>query len=125
MNVYKAFSTVPGRKEVLQSDTCLVSSGLYQLAMTVSKFSLSLPVSTGTKTDHLPQLGRRSEVIHVMGFSCAWHVLTCLSAALITSLSKLPAATASASFMILFSPSEYFRWIVFCFQTSSSTSKNY
>lgn len=41
MNVYKAFGTVPGRKEVLQSDTCFVSSGLYQLAMTVSKFSLS------------------------------------------------------------------------------------
>lgn len=71
MNVYKAFGTVPGRKEVLQSDTCFVSSGLYQLAMTVSKFSLSLPVSTGTKAEHLPQQGRCSEVMHVMGFSCA------------------------------------------------------
>ena len=55
MKVHKAFSTVPGRKEVLKSDRCLVSSGLYQLAMTGSKLSLSLPVSTGTKTEHLPQ----------------------------------------------------------------------
>ena len=127
MNVYKAFSTAPGRKEVLQSDTCLVSSGLYQLAMTVSKFSLCLfhrykdraPTSAGPPF--------RGDTCHGLQLRLACTDLPVSRSHYITDvpLSKLPAATASPSFMILFSPSEDFRWIVFCFQTSSSTSKIY